>query len=198
MKRRQVITAFGTLAVGTGVAMGTGAFTTTSAERSFTVSTAGDGAAALKISPGSGQTADTVVSNNTQDSDNVTALSFGSINQKARVSFDGILQITNNSGTGNSIDITELKFRAEDSNGNTVSGIFVYKTGTSDGSTDTDPILDDSNNGKTTIKNFGGNDGQKLTPGEWVEVGFLFDTRGNSGLESVTRIEIIARTSESN
>jgi len=200
MKRRHFLTGIGALAVGSGLAMGTGAFSTTSAERSFSVTSAGDAAAALQIGSGSGNSADSVVSTSNDGGDEIVDLSFGNINQNARVAFDGILKITNNSQKGAIIE--ELEFRPEESDGTNVDGIYVYQTASSaSNNVDQDPIQDDTQVERNIITGFGsavGSDGNNgsLQSGESIEVGFLFDTRVAS-LEDVEHIEIIARTSES-
>jgi hypothetical protein len=54
MKRRQVITAFGTLAVATGTALGTGAFSATSSSSQASMNVVTQGDANLDVVPGSG------------------------------------------------------------------------------------------------------------------------------------------------
>jgi hypothetical protein len=139
MRRRNVITAIGTLAVGTGIAMGTGAFTTTSAERSFTVSTADDDAALLSLDVGNGTEANEIVNNSSNSNDRVS-FDFNSINRNAYTAFDNLLSVSNLDNENN-LDIEELTFTPFDGDGNEVSSedspVKVYLAGT-------DPIDEDA------------------------------------------------------
>lgn len=212
MKRRQLITAVGTLATATGIAIGTGAFSTVSAERSFTISTADDQASLLGLSQGDGPSADNVIENVSKNSQ-VKEFVFGDeINDEAVTTFDGILTITNNSGGGDTaaVQIESLEFVPLDSSGNEISAsgtntglspIGVYRTTAADGNED-DPLTGAFNRksdgtADNTLTTFpGGGTDANLDTGESVTVGFLIDTTGGTNIANIDSINIVAKTAE--
>ncbi|WP_336021590.1 hypothetical protein [Halobellus salinisoli] len=217
MKRRNLLAGFGTLIAGTGAALGTGAFSTVSAERSFTVSTTDDSGADLQLEMGGGAVADSVVSNNSTTGAEGEEIEFDfgdNVNNEALTAFDGILRITNNSDDDD-VEVTELTFRPEDDGGNlvdsddddTVEVLSVYVTGhgsdlvNGDGEDPLDSDFDDDTDNNVLTADdddFGADgDGDTLGNGDSVEVGFLFDTTGDSNIGDIENIVIVAETSES-
>ena len=128
--RRSVLIGLGSLVAGGGALLGTGAFTTVTAERTVNVETAGDASAFLGLtpadrdgsggneyvdSPGDGTIEITLVNNDDTDG-NASGL-----NQNAKTVFRNLVTITNNgtqdvetvnlefiTGTGNDLSETEL------------------------------------------------------------------------------------------
>ncbi|QCC47249.1 hypothetical protein [Halobellus limi] len=95
LSRRNVLIGLGALVGGGGALVGTGAFTTVSAERSVEVSTAGDASAFLSIT-GDGD----YVEDNSGD-DGTLTINIGGpdgsgLNEEAITTIDGIVTITNN------------------------------------------------------------------------------------------------------
>jgi len=194
MRRRNFITAIGTLSAGAGIAMGTGAFTTTSAQRSFTVSTANDDQGLLSLRIGSGGEADAIVNNTSTN--NVVSFEFTNINRNAYTAFDSLLEVTN-LGTQNDLAISELTFTPVDGDGDEVnsadSPVKVYLPGT-------DPMEEDTftlNGLENTITDFDGD--SSLGTGDSVQVGFVIDTTvaDHSTIENIQNVIIFAKTPES-
>ncbi|WP_049985335.1 hypothetical protein [Halobellus rufus] len=192
MQRRKFITAIGTLAVGTGMAMGTSAFTTTSAERSFSVSTADDDSGLLSLDVGTGEVADPIVDNSSGNG--TISFTFNNINREAYTTFDGLLEVTN-LDDNYSRDITKLTFTPLDSDEEEVtpddSPVKVYRTGT-------DPVTEDTfslSGIDNSISDFDG-DGNSLGPGESIQVGFVIDTTvtDHDTIETIENIIISATT----
>lgn len=196
MNRRRFIATAGAMVTSTGALLGTGAFSTVSAERSFSVSTADDDSALLAIEVGDGTEASEIVDNSSTNG--TVTVSLENINRDAFTAFDGLIKITNTSGTTNEIAVTSLTFRAEDGSGNAIESVLkVYSTGENN---DTNPIDGDFDiNGldnKLTTDDFDGDD--ELTPGETVEVGILIDTlSSNNDADDIERVVIAAETDDS-
>ncbi len=113
--RRSVLVGLGGLVAGGGALIGTGAFTTVEAERTVSVSTAGDGSAFLGLTPavrnsdGSDnpyveQTSDTVEITLENPGSNNSAGNATGLNRNIKITFRNLVTITNNG----SQDITEL------------------------------------------------------------------------------------------
>ncbi|THE65214.1 hypothetical protein D8Y22_08350 [Salinadaptatus halalkaliphilus] len=102
MNRRNVLVGLGTIVAGGGAALGTGAFSTVTAERTVSVETAGDSDAFLALTAAEGAEdyvdtdGDTIEIDIGGDGDG--------INQDALTRFEELVEITNN-GT-NSVDIS--------------------------------------------------------------------------------------------
>ncbi|MGQ4554362.1 hypothetical protein [Halobellus sp. GM3] len=108
--RRTVLVGLGGLVAGGGALIGTGAFTTVEAQRTVSVSTAGDANAFLALTPARGDSAyvddsgDTIQINlDGTDSNNGAA---SGLNQNARTRFENLVQVANN-GTQ---DVASLTF----------------------------------------------------------------------------------------
>ncbi|MBX0322292.1 hypothetical protein EGH21_04500 [Halomicroarcula sp. F13] len=89
MQRRKFLIGMGSLAAGSAAAMGTGAFTTASADRAVDVNVVGDGSAYLGLSAASGPNGDYV-----DDSGDEVIVDFGDISQNDEGS---------NAGTGSGV-----------------------------------------------------------------------------------------------
>ena len=103
LSRRNVLIGLGALVGGGGALVGTGAFTTVSAERSVEVSTAGDASAFLTLE-GDGNYVDG------NSGDGTLTINLGgpgdnSINDEAITTLNGIVTITNNAADGSSTTI---------------------------------------------------------------------------------------------
>ena len=99
MNRRNVLVGLGTIVAGGGAALGTGAFSTVSADRTVSISAAGDGSALLSINVTgaiAGSNGDTI------------QFELGNgVNLDATTRFNGSLTITNNGSKSVDIDITD-------------------------------------------------------------------------------------------
>jgi len=105
MKRRDAIVGIGGLIAGSGALVGTGAFSSVQADRSVSIETAADSAAALQIIPAQDDTGDPTPngaeyiddSGGTVEID-LTGTSNGAtgVNQNAVTNIDRLLQVTNN------------------------------------------------------------------------------------------------------
>lgn len=99
MERRKFVIGLGALASGTAAAVGTGAFTSASAERSASVTTAGDKSALLGLEANEDYSGDQDVYVGTSDYDTIE-LTFEDVNRNATTRFDDLIKVTNN-GTDN-------------------------------------------------------------------------------------------------
>lgn len=189
MKRRHVITALGTVATGSGIAMGTGAFTTTSAERSFSVSTADDDNALLSIDVGTGEEASNIV-DNSSNTNNTVSITIDDVNRNAYTAFDGLLTITNLGGDStNSLTINDLTFTPRKGDGTTIdpSPLKVYQTA------GTDPLHEDG----FSLNSLNNSLDVTLGTGDSVQVGFVIDTTTTSDADDIANVIVAAETSES-
>ena len=110
LTRRNALIGLGTVAAGAGVVGGSGAFTSVTAERTVSVSTTGDGGAALQLAPAS-SSSDTnagVYVNAPEDGVVSINLSNGNsegVNQDAKTTIDELITVTNNGAE----DLSELR-----------------------------------------------------------------------------------------
>ncbi|MWV40341.1 hypothetical protein [Natrialba sp. INN-245] len=93
MNRRNVLIGLGTIVAGGGAALGTGAFSTVTAERTVSVETAGDASAFLALTAAPGAE-DYVTENGTLEID-IGGNDGDGINQNALTTFDELVQIEN-------------------------------------------------------------------------------------------------------
>lgn len=103
MNRRNVLIGLGAVAAGGGAVLGSGAFSQVQAERTVSVTTAGDASGFLQLS-GDGSYV-------TDDSSGALTLDLGQatsgdgFNEEARTVVEGIVTATNNAADGENIDI---------------------------------------------------------------------------------------------
>ncbi|WP_380683122.1 hypothetical protein [Saliphagus infecundisoli] len=90
MNRRNVLAGIGMTVVAGGGALASGAFSQVEADRSVSVTTAGDGSALLQFD------VDDSYNGIDDTGDGVVALTFQDINQDAVTTFEGALTVTNN------------------------------------------------------------------------------------------------------
>jgi len=95
LSRRNVLVALGAVVGGGGALVGTGAFTTVSAERSVEVSTAGDASAFLSLQ-GDGEYVEDNSGNDGTLTINLGGPGSSGFNQNAITTLDGVVTITNN------------------------------------------------------------------------------------------------------
>ena len=152
--RRNVLIGLGGLVAAGGAALGTGAFTTVTAERSVTVNTAGDANALLAFSAANDNPYVEVTGDNDgegvieinldgfEDSDS-GANSTG-LNQNAITTFDELVTITNN-GT-RAVDSLSFEIDASDSANDGVLSI-VYSGSNIADTDDSDDVISDASSG---------------------------------------------------
>jgi len=106
MNRRNVLVGLGTIVAGGGAALGTGAFSSVSADRSVSITTAGDsgGLLALDIDTSYAGISDNSASDSGTNGENTIQIDLESINDDAVTTFDNALTIENNGS--NPVDIT--------------------------------------------------------------------------------------------
>jgi hypothetical protein len=154
MQTSRLLLIAGIAIVSVGVVIGTGAFTTVSAERTVSVETAGDAAALLGLEPGEGGDVDgRVTTPGDQIEITLPGDSADGINEGARTEFQQLVRVSNNGGQ----NVTSLSFDI-DADADRVQ----YITDT------TTTVYDEDENVL---------DGE-LAPGEAVEFGLIFDLRG--------------------
>lgn len=207
MNRRKFTATVGAMVASTGALLGTGAFSTVSAERSFSVSTADDQRGLLELRKGSSPVAEDVINETATGEGTILNFDFPSnMNEKAVTSFDGILEVVNNT-TQNGLAVTELVFQPEDASGNTITAsgtnsgnnpVGVYKVTNTSSNSEKDPFDSDfhrkgSVDNKITSFPDGGAD---LTRGESVEVGFVIDTTGSTDIDDIANVRVVAKTAQ--
>jgi hypothetical protein len=94
MNRRNVLVGIGTAAVGSGVALGSGAFTSVEATRNVNLDTSNDNSASLQLEAGSGATS--IVGTETDQGVDMIELDETSLNEDAITRFDQAISVTNN------------------------------------------------------------------------------------------------------
>ncbi|MDB9249368.1 hypothetical protein PN419_10215 [Halorubrum ezzemoulense] len=166
--RRSVLIGLGSLVAGGGALLGTGAFTTVTAERTVNVQTAGDGSAFLGLTAARAggdfvdTTGDTIsIELGTNSAGNGTGL-----NENAITTFRNLVTVTNN-GTQ---DITALNLTMGVSgNSVTADNTFEFTVSPSDGNGSQGVI----SNGGNILTSDGA--GGTLAPGSSVNFGILID-----------------------
>ena len=168
--RRSVLIGLGSLVAGGGALLGTGAFTTVTAERTVNVQTAGDGSAFLGLTAARAggdfvdTTGDTIsIELGTNSAGNGTGL-----NENAITTFRNLVTVTNN-GTQN---ITALNLTMDVSGGSnsvTADSTFEFTVSPSNGNGSQGVI---SNGGNILTS---GGAGGTLAPGSSVNFGILID-----------------------
>ena len=98
MNRRNVLVGIALVAVVSGLALGSGAFTQVEATRNVDLQTSGDGSALLQLEPGSG--ADGIVSYQSDDATSADLLQINqsNLNEDALTRFDNAINVTNGGG----------------------------------------------------------------------------------------------------
>ncbi|WP_436931430.1 hypothetical protein [Halosimplex halobium] len=104
MNRRQALIGIGSLAVGSGAALGSGAFTSVEADRTVTLQTAGDGSAYLQMD-GDGEYVTTAGSDSTLGIDLGNVNQDDGFNKNAITKVAEVVTITNNSGDDSGITV---------------------------------------------------------------------------------------------
>ena len=174
MNRRNVLIGIGTAAVGSGVALGSGAFTSVEATRNINLSAQGDSAALLQFVGDNPDITDT----ESDDDDSVDMLEIEqtALNADAVTRFNDAITVTN---TGSD----DVGFYVDDSNG--ITGIDLIVTGTSSpeqsiiGSTNAQDISASSGTLSLDVK-------IDLTDGNGISdlptsITFVADTEAHSG-----------------
>ncbi|WP_135365695.1 hypothetical protein [Halosimplex halophilum] len=141
MNRRQALIGIGSLAVGSGAALGSGAFTSVEADRTVDVTLADDSAALLGIAPAGPYTSDSSAS-----SENAVTLDIGAgasvadgLNDDAVTELGNVIQLTNNAeaaGDGTAPGVTVDFLDSSDTETDTVA------VGTSSASNETNAVVE--------------------------------------------------------
>ncbi|MEZ3163937.1 hypothetical protein ABNG03_03255 [Halorubrum sp. RMP-47] len=209
--RRSVLIGLGSLVAGGGALLGTGAFTTVTAERTVSIETTGDASGFLGLEAadrvddsGTNQPANGTTGANqneyVQETDgtiqiNLDAGSDGDaddngtgLNQNAKTTFRNLVTITNN-GTQT---VTSLTLSISENSGTITGSPFSFTV--------------DDNSNETTVSN--GNNilgagspsiTSDLTPGESIDFGMIINLIGNSIPDSANyTLTITAETNQSN
>ena len=94
--RRNALIGLGSVVVGSGALVGSGAFSSVEADRTISISTNGDSSAALSLSPGTG--AAEIISSETEGdtSDSIITLDKSDLNADAKTTFSAALEVNNN------------------------------------------------------------------------------------------------------
>ena len=130
--RRNVLIGLGGLVAAGGAALGTGAFTTVTAERTVSIETAGDASAFLTLEPASGDNGEFVDDNGDTIEINLDGSAAGNattnngtgLNLNAKTTFENLVRVTNN-GTQ---QVTSLTLSLTDSNGDLDDETFKFTT----------------------------------------------------------------------
>lgn len=128
MNRRNVLAGIGTTVVAGGAALGSGAFSQVEADRTVSVTTAGDGSALLAFD------VDDTYNGVSDSTDDTIALNFEDINQDAITTFDGALTVTNNGSeqVSLSVDTTPAAVTFDATNGDLSQNAVDIPAGTSE------------------------------------------------------------------
>jgi len=175
MERRKFVVGLGALASGSAAAVGTGAFTSVTAERSVSVTVAGDNSAYLGLS---------AVGPNSDYVDKSSG--------EVSISLDGLEDSSSGSGTGVNPDATtviEECLRIENQGTQEVeldlTGTGVVSAGTSDPGADSDTVgiyIDNTSSSATEVDD----DTAQLPVGEYVDLSVEVETSSGTGTLSGT------------
>lgn len=94
MNRRNVLIGIGTVAVGSGVALGSGAFTSVEANRTVNLGTSNDASALLTLKAGSGATS--IVGTESDQGVDMLQLNQQDLNEDAITRFENAIEVVNN------------------------------------------------------------------------------------------------------
>ena len=178
--RRNVLIGLGGLVATGGAALGTGAFTTVTAERTVNVETAGDASAFLGLAPatrnGSPENpyvteTDGTVEITLENPDGNNDANATGVNQNAETVFRNLVTVTNN-GTQ---DVSELWLEfvtegSDDSNLNLSDTFHFTASSVGSGTSEVDQLQNNSN-----ILDSAADDDSTLTPGESINFGIVVD-----------------------
>lgn len=204
--RRSVLIGLGSLVAGGGALLGTGAFTTVTAERTVNVETAGDASAFLGLAPadrdGDGNneyvadpgdgTLEITLVNNDETPGNATGL-----NQNAKTVFRNLVTVTNN-GT-QEVTSLELDFIGEENDElseTEMDNVFSFTVSPTDGTSNRDTVPNDDD-----ILTDSNGIPDALGPGSSINFGLEIDLLTTSVTEipggSSFTLEITAETENS-
>jgi len=178
--RRNVLIGLGGLVATGGAALGTGAFTTVTAERTVSVETAGDASAFLGLTPatrngtpGNPYVTETngTVEITLENPDGDSGANATGVNQNAETVFRNLVTVTNN-GTQ---DVSELWLEfvtegSDDSNLNLSNTFHFTASSVGSGTSEVDQLQNNSN-----ILDSAADDDSTLTPGESINFGIVVD-----------------------
>lgn len=179
--RRNVLIGLGGVVATGGAVLGTGAFTTVTAERTVNVETAGDASAFLGLEPAARngtpenpyvEQSDDTVQITLENPDGSNEANATGVNVNAETVFRNLVTITNN-GTQ---DITELELefieQGSDLSNPNLSNTFYFTTSSTDSNT---AEVDQRENNSNILASPTPDDDNVLTPGESINFGIVVD-----------------------
>lgn len=179
--RRNVLIGLGGVVATGGAVLGTGAFTTVTAERTVNVETAGDASAFLGLEPAARngtpenpyvEQSDDTVQITLENPDGSNEANATGVNVNAETVFRNLVTITNN-GTQ---DITELELefieQGSDLSNPNLSNTFYFTTSSTDSNT---AEVDQRENNSNILASPTSDDDNVLTPGESINFGIVVD-----------------------
>lgn len=179
--RRNVLIGLGGVVATGGAVLGTGAFTTVTAERTVNVETAGDASAFLGLEPAARngtpenpyvEQSDDTVQITLENPDGSNEANATGVNVNAETVFRNLVTITNN-GTQ---DITELELefieQGSDLSNPNLSNTFHFTTSSTDSNT---AEVDQRENNSNILASPTPDDDNVLTPGESINFGIVVD-----------------------
>ena len=179
--RRNVLIGLGGVVATGGAVLGTGAFTTVTAERTVNVETAGDASAFLGLEPAARngtpenpyvEQSDDTVQITLENPDGSNEANATGVNVNAETVFRNLVTITNN-GTQ---DITELELefieQGSDLSNPNLSNTFHFTTSSTDSNT---AEVDQRENNSNILASPTSDDDNVLTPGESINFGIVVD-----------------------
>lgn len=179
--RRNVLIGLGGVVATGGAVLGTGAFTTVTAERTVNVETAGDASAFLGLEPAARngtpenpyvEQSDDTVQITLENPDGSNEANATGVNVNAETVFRNLVTITNN-GTQ---DITELELefieQGSDLSNPNLSNTFYFTTSSTDSNT---AEVDQRDNNSNILASPTPDDDNVLTPGESINFGIVVD-----------------------
>lgn len=185
MKRRSVLIGLGAIAVGGGAAVSTGAFSSVEADRTVSITTAGDASALLGLS--TLNTSIATIDQGTIGLDFATIGSSTGINYNAVTEWIDVFRITNNGDDNVNVHLTQGPSAPGDLLIESGDGVFFYDSDTSGGETTGDPVFEFylRDTGTNTVPSRGNADAfvgtgnaVSLNVGASKDVQVRFDTTG--------------------
>jgi len=171
LSRRNVLIGLGSLVGGGGALVGTGAFSTASAQREVSIETAGDNSAFLTI-----EGDDDYVTDNSDGALTIDLAgpSDSGFNDEAITTVDGVVTITNNAADDSSTTVGVSDAGPEDASANGSASLVVQNDSDEDVAVVTFYV------GETGSNSVGSDETQTLDTGESAELDVEIDTRDDT------------------
>lgn len=127
ISKRQTLLGIGTLTVGSGLILGSGAFSSIQADRTVSISTTGDASASIGLVGND----DDIASTEAVNGNSVLTIENSILNERSLTEFESAITVSNNTTTDLDLYIDPLTVEFQDNAGNTVTVLDFLSGGSS-------------------------------------------------------------------